>query len=1126
MTSVRFIVFCCVVLCATLATACTQDADCAATAGDCEVKTCQGGACVSVTKPAGAVCRASVSSCDFTEFCDGTSTACPADASACYEADAWCPAPQDKLYQATLFAGADLAYPTLQWHNAFMGGSMVGHTQDQDGTNELLVITKYCVLRMKQDLSLSCATAEVCPIYFSGNLEKAGAVVQKGDTVFGFANDRTHKFQTYVKPAVGAPHLVVNQEARFAWYILFASGLEWVDDSHTELALSGYWYRYMYCQIRNIPVNRTADVDTSYTVMKAAQYCSNTNGDLDSPTTGTRLQHLRRHPRIANAYIGFSETCIREVILAPTFRNNHVSGNCDQGWASKYDINTWSDVAVPMTSMTYAYLDRWSIVADNQLIISAAVRSDWFEHIGDRKIWRMNFDTRMMEPLFILANVEVLLGFEPSTGSILYTNPLPDMRGKVMRFRPNLSHRCCSLTKPNHTVHTPTDYSKLNASEVCFRPQCAVDSDCPSLAVSCSIVKCVAGICQATKKATGTVCRPAAGVCDVAESCDGNSFDCPADALVAANTECRASGGVCDVAEKCNGVSAACPVDSFVAAGTVCRDSTGACDVAEACTGSSATCPANAYAAAGTECRPATADSCAVVCSGTSTVCPLVNPNGCSITVGDRTFKLFRGSNWFGAHERCRRSNHKGLPGTLARVLNAEEDAAVIKLTRGGARGRSIVAGTVRAGSQWYWTDNSLAMVNAQDFYNADDEDDKKKKKDNDDKKDDADDKKGAVYSGWKGGVAPTTGDIVVVDVNGGSEGWSTDSYATDGLDFICEYSEASASVEQPTCGHCPFGVCIGTCCSSTMKCTSSSCVADFFGKNEFNCKDKGKKKGDCKHLVCQPLSDSCTESCLGVLKCDSDDCDDLEHVGSRCVFNGASTNYKGCSAPHIDAAEALAAAAAAPAALRSSTKNVPTAKSCRVVLQMTVDAARLKKGPFERHMAGLLATTEDNVVVTDIQSGSAVVDFTVTTSKSASEIEMIANAASKDSTSTLRTEFAVVPGSFQAQESSSSSSNSRQSMLIIAVSVVGIVAIVGLVAGAVVLVRNRSKKTRGHASANTVDRTRRGSRVVVTVTPSNLPLVPRGQEQVKVVSPNEESISSEFEEPPAMNLYDTARDN
>src|SRR5881392_2818485 len=46
-----------------------------------------------------------------------------------------------------------------------------------------------------------------------------------------------------------------------------------------------------------------------------------------------------------------------------------------------------------------------------------------------------------------------------------------------------------------------------------------------------------------TIEPAGTVCRPAAGVCDVAETCNGASPTCPADVFVSAATQCRAAAG-------------------------------------------------------------------------------------------------------------------------------------------------------------------------------------------------------------------------------------------------------------------------------------------------------------------------------------------------------------------------------------------------------------------------------------------------------------------------------------------------------------------------------------------------------------------------------------------------------
>jgi cysteine-rich repeat protein len=93
-----------------------------------------------------------------------------------------------------------------------------------------------------------------------------------------------------------------------------------------------------------------------------------------------------------------------------------------------------------------------------------------------------------------------------------------------------------------------------------------------------------------------TVCRPAVSECDFEETCDGTSYLCPADEIVAAGRVCRASRGSCDPEEVCTGVDAACPADEIVAAGTACDDLdacslASACDAAGTCVGTSFPAP-------------------------------------------------------------------------------------------------------------------------------------------------------------------------------------------------------------------------------------------------------------------------------------------------------------------------------------------------------------------------------------------------------------------------------------------------------------------------------------------------------------------------------------------------------
>ncbi|MCB9601783.1 MAG: hypothetical protein H6720_15775 [Sandaracinus sp.] len=141
-----------------------------------------------------------------------------------------------------------------------------------------------------------------------------------------------------------------------------------------------------------------------------------------------------------------------------------------------------------------------------------------------------------------------------------------------------------------------------------------------------------------------TVCRAAAGDCDAAENCTGTSATCPADQLRASGTECRAAAGVCDRPEFCNGSSPSCPSNSFQTNGTICRAAAGVCDVPEICSGTSASCPTDALRPAGTVCRPGQHVSCDFreECEGNTPQCPTDD------FVGDGDACVMRPSGWGG----------------------------------------------------------------------------------------------------------------------------------------------------------------------------------------------------------------------------------------------------------------------------------------------------------------------------------------------------------------------------------------------------------------------------------------------------------------------------------------------
>lgn len=119
--------------------------------------------------------------------------------------------------------------------------------------------------------------------------------------------------------------------------------------------------------------------------------------------------------------------------------------------------------------------------------------------------------------------------------------------------------------------------------------------------------RCISsGVCNGTGACTGTVnlaagtvCRPAAGTCDKAETCPGNGANCPADSLQPTGTLCRVAASQCDVQESCDGTHASCPADVVVANGATCA--TGLCTVGDYC--NAGACTPGAALVAGTSCQ-------------------------------------------------------------------------------------------------------------------------------------------------------------------------------------------------------------------------------------------------------------------------------------------------------------------------------------------------------------------------------------------------------------------------------------------------------------------------------------------------------------------------------------------
>jgi len=177
--------------------------------------------------------------------------------------------------------------------------------------------------------------------------------------------------------------------------------------------------------------------------------------------------------------------------------------------------------------------------------------------------------------------------------------------------------------------------SGLCVDGACCNTACGggVTTDCQACSVKAGAA--ADGVCGPAS--SGTECRPAAGSCDAAETCDGTATTCPADVFKTAGSPCRAAAGDCDVAEVCDGASAACPADGVKPAGTACRAVAGDCDVAETCDGATGICPADLFKSSSEVCRPAAGECDAEeTCSGQDKDCPAdgQQPDGAACTGG------------------------------------------------------------------------------------------------------------------------------------------------------------------------------------------------------------------------------------------------------------------------------------------------------------------------------------------------------------------------------------------------------------------------------------------------------------------------------------------------------------
>ena len=129
---------------------------------------------------------------------------------------------------------------------------------------------------------------------------------------------------------------------------------------------------------------------------------------------------------------------------------------------------------------------------------------------------------------------------------------------------------------------------KFNSCKCFLDPEtcdCTPGTPCqPSQACATGETTCELGVPECVTigpKPDSDVCRPSAGICDVAENCDGMSLDCPPNVFESTSFICREPAAPCDAPELCAGDTAACPEDSKLSAGSACDG--GSCSQAGTC---------------------------------------------------------------------------------------------------------------------------------------------------------------------------------------------------------------------------------------------------------------------------------------------------------------------------------------------------------------------------------------------------------------------------------------------------------------------------------------------------------------------------------------------------------------
>lgn len=157
------------------------------------------------------------------------------------------------------------------------------------------------------------------------------------------------------------------------------------------------------------------------------------------------------------------------------------------------------------------------------------------------------------------------------------------------------SSQCCPLTSSTCDANALYIMNPYASTKMTNFSECTIGNICSAIGRNSIKSTCLTDN-RGVTTITGSQCGN--GIVEAGEDCDCGGTEACGDNACCDPTTCKfKSNAVCDDSN-----DSCCSSCQFSSSGTVCRASTGVCDIAETCTGNSSACPSDQYQKDGTSC--------------------------------------------------------------------------------------------------------------------------------------------------------------------------------------------------------------------------------------------------------------------------------------------------------------------------------------------------------------------------------------------------------------------------------------------------------------------------------------------------------------------------------------------